>query len=54
VTDDTEQYVRFQMTWPAWLDSQVKDVAKGRTISAAAWLREAALEKLEREGKERP
>lgn len=50
MSDDTEDYIRFQMVWPARLARKVAGAARTRTISRAAWLREAALEKLERDG----
>jgi hypothetical protein len=45
--------LRYQMVWPAWLAEQVTEAAKAKTMSVAVWLREAAMEKLERQRRER-
>jgi hypothetical protein len=41
------------MVWPAWLAGQVAEAANAKTMSVAVWMREAAIEKLERQRKER-
>ncbi|HEY2086721.1 MAG TPA: hypothetical protein VGH54_11955 [Mycobacterium sp.] len=43
-----ETTIRYQLTWPAWMSEQVTEAASARSMSVATWLREAALEKLER------
>ena len=45
------QSVSYPLRWPRHLAERVTAAAKERTISVAAWLREAALEKLERQEK---
>lgn len=46
---DPERIVRYPLSWPAWLAEKVRAAATARTLSMAAWMREAILEKLERE-----
>jgi hypothetical protein len=48
-----ERNVRYPLTWPAWLQERVAEAANARAMSMATWMREAALEKLERTEKER-
>ena len=50
---DPERLVRYALSWPAWLAEKVAEAANARTMPMAVWLREAALEKLERTEKER-
>lgn len=46
---DPQRLIRYPLTWPAWLSERVAKAASGRAMSVAAWLRLAALEKLERD-----
>jgi hypothetical protein len=43
---DTE---RFQLVWPAWLGAKARAAARTQTLSLSAWLRQAVVEKLERD-----
>lgn len=43
-----ERTVRYPLTWPAWLAERVAEAARARMMPMAVWLREAAVEKLER------
>jgi hypothetical protein len=47
---DPERLVRYALSWPAWLAEKVAEAANAHTMPVAVWLREAAREKLEREG----
>jgi hypothetical protein len=40
--------VRYPLSWPAWMYEKAAEAANDRAMSVATWLREAALEKLER------
>lgn len=51
MNDDPNRNVRYPLTWPAWLAEQVAESADARAMSVATWMREAAIEKLERTGK---
>jgi hypothetical protein len=53
MSNDPERMIRYPLSWPAWLAEQAAEAATGRAMSVATWLREAAIEKLEREGKGR-
>lgn len=46
---DLNEQVSYPLRWPVWLADQAAKAAKARTMSVAAWLREAAMEKLERD-----
>ena len=48
---DPERMVRYPLTWPAWLAEKVAKAAGARTMPMAVWIREAILEKFEREEK---
>ena len=50
---DPGRLVRYPLSWPMWLAEKVTGAAKIRMMPVAVWLREAAVEKLEREEKER-
>ena len=41
--------VRYPLSWPAWLAKKVAEAADARATTVAAWMREAAIEKLERQ-----
>lgn len=45
------QTVSYPLRWPVWLAEEAAEAASARAMSVATWLREAALEKLERDGK---
>ena len=45
--------IRYLLSWPASLAEKVAEAANARAMSIATWLREAALEKLERTEKKR-
>lgn len=45
---DPERMVRYPLTWPTWLAEKVAGAARARAMPTAVWLREAAIEKLER------
>jgi hypothetical protein len=47
--ENPDRTVRFQMVWPAWLAAKAARAARSRALSQAAWLREAALEKIRHE-----
>ena len=49
MSNDPNQNIRYPLTWPAWLADKVAQAANARAMSVATWLREAALEKLERD-----
>jgi len=51
MSNDPNQMVRYPLSWPAWLADKVAGAATARAMTVATWLREAALEKLERDGK---
>jgi hypothetical protein len=46
---DPNRQLSYPLRWPAWLAEQVAEAANGRAMSMATWLRESALEKLERD-----
>jgi hypothetical protein len=50
-TEDENRQVRYLLSWPAWLYEKAAEAAHERAQSVAAWLRQAAVEKLERDGK---
>ena len=50
---DQNRVISYPLRWPAWLAEQVAEAANARAMSVATWLREASLEKLKREGKQR-
>lgn len=50
---DPERMIRYPLSWPASLAEKVAEAASARAMSIATWLREAALEKLERTEKKR-
>jgi hypothetical protein len=54
VSEDPNRTVRYPLSWPAWLAANVAAAANARAMSVATWLREAALEKLERDGRGKP
>lgn len=43
-----DRLIRYPLSWPAWMYEQVAEAANARAMSVATWMREAALEKLER------
>ena len=45
-----DESATYPMRWPVWMASDAAKAAKARTMSLAAWLREAVREKLERDG----
>jgi hypothetical protein len=47
---DRNKVINYPLRWPAWLSERVAEAANDRAMSTAAWLREASLEKLERDG----
>jgi hypothetical protein len=51
---DPNRIIRYPLSWPAWMADQVAEAANARAMSMATWLREAALEKLERDGSGTP
>ena len=48
MSSDPNANVRYPLTWPFWLSEKVSEAASARAMSVATWLREAAIEKLER------
>jgi hypothetical protein len=42
--------IRYPLSWPAWLAEWSAAAANDRAQSVADWLRQAAIEKLERDG----
>ena len=48
---DQNRVIAYPLRWPAWLSERVAEAANARAMSMATWLREASLEKLERESK---
>ena len=50
---DPERMIRYPLSWPASLAEKVAEAANARAMPIATWLREAALEKLERTEKKR-
>ncbi len=46
--------IGYPLRWPAWMAERVAEAATARGMSVATWLREAALEKLERAGQSQP
>ena len=48
MSNDPNRNIRYPLTWPAWLAEKVAAAANERAMSVATWLREAAIEKLER------
>lgn len=41
---------RLQLAWPEWLSEVTRRAAKDRTVSVSAYIRQAVLERLERDG----
>lgn len=50
MSNDPERVLRYPLSWPAWMADKVAEAANTRAMSVATWMREAALEKLERSG----
>ena len=50
---DQDRLVAYPLRWPRWLADRAAQAANARAMSTAAWLREAALQKLERDGEKR-
>jgi hypothetical protein len=48
MSNDPNRMTRYPLTWPAWLAEKVAAAANARAMSVATWMREAAIEKLER------
>jgi hypothetical protein len=48
--EDPDRMASYLLRWPASMADQVIRAAKARTMPLAVWLREAAREKLERDG----
>jgi hypothetical protein len=48
---DPDRQISYPLRWPAWLAEKAAEAANARAMSVATWLREAALEKLERDRK---
>lgn len=46
---DPDRMVRYPLTWPAWMAKVVAEAAGSRLMPMAVWVREAILEKIERE-----
>jgi len=49
---DRDRVIAYPLRWPAWLAERVAEAANARAMSMATWLREASLEKLERDGEQ--
>lgn len=45
-----DRVISYPLRWPAWLAEKVAEASNARAMSMATWLREAAQEKLERDG----
>lgn len=45
--------VRFQIVWPAWMEEVTKRAASDHTMATSVYVRQAVLEKLERDGYKR-
>ncbi len=54
MSNDPNRSQRYPLTWPAWLADKVAEAANDRAMSIATWMREAAIEKLERDKKVQP
>jgi hypothetical protein len=54
MSNDPNRNVRYPLTWPFWLAEKAAEAANDRAMSVATWLREAAIEKLERDKKVQP
>jgi hypothetical protein len=52
MSNDPDRIIRYPLSWPAWMAEDVAEAANKRAMSMATWLREAAIEKLERLKKE--
>ena len=52
MSSDPNRNIRYPLTWPAWMYEKVAEAANARAMSVATWMREAALEKLERTEKD--
>jgi len=50
---DPNRQISYPLRWPAWMAERVAEAANARAMSMATWLREASLEKLERENGEK-
>jgi HNH endonuclease len=50
MSSDPDRLVQYPLRWPAWLYEKVTETANARAMTVATWIREAALEKLERAG----
>ncbi len=46
---DPNRLIRYPLSWPAWLAEEVAEAANGRAMSVAAWLRDAAIQRLTRD-----
>jgi hypothetical protein len=44
-----DRSVRYALSWPAWLAERAAQAASQRTMPLSAWIRQAVLEKLERD-----
>jgi hypothetical protein len=49
---NSNRLIRYPLSWPAWLAEWSSHAANERTMSVADWLRQAAIEKLQRDGYE--
>jgi hypothetical protein len=50
MSNDPNRNIRYPLTWPAWLAELAAQAANDRTQSVAVYIREAVLQKLERDG----
>lgn len=53
MTSDPDRILRYPLNWPAWLAELTAQAANDRAMSTADYLRQAAVEKLERDGYKR-
>ena len=47
---DPDRLIRYPLNWPAWLSNLAAQAANDRAMAVAVYIREAVLEKLDRDG----
>lgn len=53
MTSNPDRIIRYPLNWPAWLAELTAQAANDRAQSIADYLRQAAVERLERDGYKR-
>jgi len=50
MSNDPGRFIRYPLNWPAWMADLASQAANDRAMSVAVYIREAVLEKLDRDG----